>query len=69
MSRLRARRAAGDVDVDRQHVRDAVAGGVRPGEHAAGDGARADGHDQARLGHRLVRAQRGLLEVAGHDAR
>ena len=43
--------------------------GVGAGEHAAGDGARADRHDQPRLRHRLVRAQRGLLQVAGHDAR
>ena len=54
--RARRRRAAGDRDVDRDHVGDAAEARVALAEDAAGAAAIADGDDELRLGRRVVGA-------------
>ena len=69
--RLGAGRAAGDVDVDRDDLVDALRHGVRVPVRAAAVAARAEGDDVLRLGHLLVQALHGrghlVRDRAGDD--
>src|SRR5450759_4731455 len=65
---LRARRAAGDVDVDRQDPVDAAGAGVSLPDDAPGRGAGSHGDHDARIGDGLKRAVDGGLQVARHRA-
>jgi hypothetical protein len=61
---LGARRAAGDVDVDREDPVDAAGAGVSLPDDASGAGAGSHGDHEARLGDGLECAADGGLQVA-----
>src|ERR1035437_10468167 len=61
---LRPRRAARDIDIDRQNLVDAASAGVALAGDAAGSGAGTDGDHDTRLGDGLDRAAHGGLQVA-----
>jgi len=61
---LRARRAAGDVDVDGKDSIDAAGAGIPLADDAAGGGAGSHGDDHARVGDGLEGATDGGFEVA-----
>ena len=61
---LRARRAAGDVDVDREDAVDAAGAGVSLADDAPGSGAGSHGDHDAGLGNGLDYAADGGLQVA-----
>src|SRR5258708_9904186 len=61
---LRARRATGDVDVDREDPVDAAGAGVSLPDDAPGGGAGSHGDHDARIGDGLERAADGGLQVA-----
>src|SRR6266852_1800110 len=61
---LRARRATGDVDVDRENPVDAAGAGVSLPDDAPGGGAGSHGDHDARIGDGLDRAADGSLQVA-----
>src|SRR5690242_1630025 len=69
--RRRRGRAAGNRDVDRDHVRNAPAARVALAEDSAGAAAVADRHHQLRVGNRLPGASKRGLHVArygtGHE--
>src|SRR5450759_4912177 len=65
---LRARRAAGDIDVDRQDLVDAAGAGVSLPDDAPGGGAGSHGDHDARVGDGVKRAADGGLQVARHRA-
>jgi len=71
--RLRPRRAAGNIDVDRQNLVDAAGARVTFPDDATGGGAGAHGDHDARVGNSLDGAAHGGLQVArdragDHDA-
>ena len=62
--RLRARRTAGDVDIDRENPVDAAGARVSLADDAPGGRAGSHGDDDARLGYGIDGAKHGSLEVA-----
>src|SRR5215467_751676 len=65
----RARRAAGDVDVDRQDPVDAADAGVSLPNDPPGRGAGSHGDHNAGVGDGLKRAEDGSLQVASYRTR
>src|SRR5205814_10086659 len=66
-NRLRARRAAGNIDVDGHHAIDAADRRVRAlAEHSAAAPACADGHYHPRIRGRIVGATKRDVHIARH---
>src|ERR1039457_2529680 len=66
--RFRAWRTARDVDVHRDHLVYAAAGGVVRSEYAAADAAGAYGYNQLGIRGRIVGLAEGQFHVPGHRA-
>ena len=63
---FRARRAAGDINIHRDHLVDIADDVVAALEYAAGKSAGADRDDEFRVGHLLVDAQQPVACLKGH---